>query len=237
MKNLFIFIALGLFFATTASADRFDIYDSDGDGTPEKMWCEDEGPLKLTKFSKAKGLVTPRLSIRSQVYEANDAETLGIKVDDPLKLTSYGDHVGLPIFKNFEADVVATEAFLDLEYFADFAETSDKYWDDCWKGSDLPLNKKGTYCVAKVDSQLMTIFGEQILSLSCSMEVKGTEFPVLSYTRCSIQNQYERGRPNFEIAFLDYFDSDLAKVAVKRLLKNYVAEISTYVAIAKRCSP
>lgn len=193
-------------------------------------FCNERG---LVKFSRGKQIALIHLNIADFEYDSGDVDLLGIGTN------SFGnskkqDISKEEIYKSFVKSIEThnTEREIVLFINDDFKQYRRKC-NKAHKGTDFNKREK---CTKKTESYISAKYGNATVKFYCNLGVKGTKYPILIESNCSVvasdEFKYDTSR---ELHSLNALEETTIKKGVMRLLDRHVETLSEIFDIAKQC--
>ncbi len=208
--------------AAQASSDKYTrMLNSDNN-----YFCLDS---ERYRFKRATTIGKISLSVRDFDYNSGDAEFLNAAVTQTNLMKQKSNQ---NIMSKYVKSV--QENFSGLNISLNIAEQASDKFLDCLKNNNG--NDQFTICQAEQESFVASKFGNEIVSIFCNLRIKGRKFPILVYSKCSIDASSEMSW-NFgqEIDDIHALEPSSIEAGVTRILDNHIRELSKIIPLANRC--
>lgn len=203
-------------------------YWMDNPDSFRSYYCSDE---KYLRFKRGNQIATVHLSIKDFIYNSGDAKNLSIDFDKYDKKSESNNG----IYESFLASVKNHNSGKEVALF--IANENEEVLKKCAAENS---GKEGfswiDKCRAKQASYIGAKYGNALLQFYCHLQVKGTRYPILLRSRCSINasEKLEYSKLN-ELTDINAFEESTIKEGVKRLLDEHVKNLSKVFEVIKLC--
>jgi hypothetical protein len=225
----FLMIAISFVFANFADADPtpFSRFNKDS-WFFKNIHCKDE---KFLKLKNGKQIVKIDLIIGDFIYESGNAKALGIErkydLNGPIKLKGSVD-----INDSFINSIKKYNPDKEIAFY--ISDDRNTFTTNCYSE---PRKNKNQRCIEKAESYISAKYGNALIRYSCSLDVKGSTFPILLQSKCSIKvGEKPDYSEDLELTDINYFEGTSIKQGVMRLLDEHAKNLSTIFEKVKLCN-
>lgn len=231
-----IMIILLIFLPSFAHADStpFSFFkklinsDKKTDKQTFNYYCNERG---IVKFSRGKQIAVIHLNISDFEYESGDVDLLGINSLSNFKKQNTSKE---EIYKSFVKSIETHNPEREIALFIN--DDFEQYRSKCnkaHKGTDFNEREK---CTKKTESYISAKYGNATVKFYCNLQVKGTKYPILIESSCSVvaSDEFEYDT-RWELHDLNALEETTIKKGVKRLLDRHIETLSEIFDIAKQC--
>ena len=181
---------------------------------------------QFLKYNRGKIITRISLSIKDYIDKSGDTKKLGIQRTYKEKTNSED------IYESFLNSVKKYNPGKEIALY--ISDEKSEFRGKCITKASGEISKLEK-CISKAESYISSKYGNALIKFSCFLGVKGTTYPILLESDCSIKAGEKFNERGLKLSDINTFEETSIRQGIKRLLDEHARNLSKIFKVVKLC--